>query len=242
VANLKAAEAQRNLAVLNLKYTEVRAPFDGRIGERLVDPGNLVGSGDNTVLARISQIDPIYVYFNISDSDLARLMQKARWSPGQANIMQWPVSASFLNEAGFPHRGRLDFAAISLAATTGTLLVRGIFPNKTGNVLPGLYARVRVPLEKKSALLIPDEAISQGQQGTYVLIVAEDSKVERRGITTGTIVNGLRVIENGLDGSEWVIIEGLLRSIPGRPIIPERSHIGAHFPYPTQSPRKLKGQ
>lgn len=222
-ANLKAAEAQRNLAALNLQYTEVRAPFDGRIDRRLVDPGNLVGSGDNNVLARITQIDPMYVYFNISDSDLARLTSRGSWSPKRANELQRPVSAAFLNETGFPHQGRLDFASISLTPTTGTLLVRGIFPNKSGKILPGLYARVRVPLEKRSALLIPEEAIAQDQQGSYVLIVGEGNKVERRGITTGPGVKGLRVVESGIDGSEWIIIEGLLRSIPGQKVTPERS-------------------
>ena len=90
-ANLIAAEAKRDLAKLDLSYTEVRSPFDGRIDRRLKDPGNLVGSGENTVLASVNQIDPIYVYFNISDLDLARLMAEAHWIPGHARQGTWPL-------------------------------------------------------------------------------------------------------------------------------------------------------
>ncbi len=149
-ANLKAAEAQRDLAKLNLSYTQITAPFDGRIDRRLQDPGNLVGAGENTVLAQINQIDPIYVYFNISDSDLARLMKRTRGVPGQTEALRWPVLAGLPNEEGYPHQGHLDFAAISLTPTTGTLLMRGVFSNPDGKILPGLYARVRVPVEKKA--------------------------------------------------------------------------------------------
>src|SRR6266571_336807 len=146
-ANLRAAEAQRDLAKLNLGYTVVTAPFDGRMDRRLVDPGNLVGSGSNTVLAQINQIDPIYVYFNISDLDLARLLKVTRGIPGPSDGRKWPVHAGLPNEDGYPHQGYLDFAAINLTTTTGTLLMRAILPNADGKILPGLYTRVRVPLE-----------------------------------------------------------------------------------------------
>ncbi|HXL20365.1 MAG TPA: efflux RND transporter periplasmic adaptor subunit, partial [Streptosporangiaceae bacterium] len=124
-ANLRAAEAQRDLAKLNLNYTLVTAPFDGRMDRRLVDPGNLVGSGSSTVLAQINQIDPIYVYFNISDLDLARLLKVTRGIPGPTDGRKWPVQTGLPNEDGYPHQGYLDFAAINLTTTTGTLLMRG---------------------------------------------------------------------------------------------------------------------
>jgi RND family efflux transporter MFP subunit len=216
------AEAARDLAMLNLGYTEVTAPFDGRVDRRQKDPGNLVGSGENTVLAEINCIDPIYVYFNISDADLARLIGEAHWTPGQARDMERPVFVGVLNEKGFPHRGKLDFASISLTPTTGTLLMRGVFSNPDGKVLPGLYARVRVPVREGPAFVVPEVAVGNDQQGTYVLIVNEKNAVERRGVKAGSAVDNLRVIDEGLNGKEWVIIKGLLRAAPGRQVTPER--------------------
>ena len=224
-ANLQAAEAARELSRLNLTYTEITAPFDGRIDRRLQDPGNLVGSGQNTVLAEVNQIDPIYVYFTISDLDLARLMREAHWTPGQANAKEWPVLASLTSEEGYPHQGRLDFASISLAPTTGTLLLRGIFSNPDGKILPGLYARVRVPARKGPALLVPQEAVGYDQRGSYVLIVNEHNGVQRVSVRTGTLVDHLEVIEEGLTGKEWVVIKGLQKAVPGRQVTPEREGV-----------------
>jgi len=222
VANLRAAEAQRDLAKLNLGYTLVTAPFDGRMDRRLVDPGNLVGSGGSTVLAQINQIDPIYVYFNISDLDLARLLKVTRGIPGSADGRKWPVHAGLPSEDGYPHQGYLDFAAINLTTTTGTLLMRGILPNADGRILPGLYTRVRVPLEQRSALLVPEVAIGHDQQGSYVLVVNDKNVVERRNVTTGAAVESRRVIGTGLTGGEWVVVNGVLKAAPGRTVAPER--------------------
>lgn len=239
-ANLKAAEAQRDLAKLNLSYTQITAPFDGRIDRRLQDPGNLVGAGENTVLAQINQIDPIYVYFNISDLDLARLIKSTHGIPGQAEAQKWPIFAGLPNEEGHPHQGHLDFAAISLTTTTGTLLMRGVFSNPAGKILPGLYARVRVPVEKKAAFLVPEVAVGNDQQGSYVFIVNEKNVVERRSVKTGPVVDNLRGIEEGLNGKEWVIVKGLLRAAPGRQVTPEREGLAPSGPGSPQSSRQGK--
>jgi len=239
-ANLRSAEAQRELAKLNLSYTDVRAPFDGRMDRRLKDPGNLVGSGENTVLASINQIDPMYVYFNISDLDLARLLKSTRGIPGPNSVQKWPVLAGLPNEEGYPHRGHLDFAAISLTTTTGTLLMRGVFPNPDGQILSGLYARVQVPLGERTAFLVPEVAVAHDQQGTYVFVVNEKNVVERRGVKTGPAADSLRAIDEGLSGTERVIVKGLLRAAPGRQVTPERE--GATQPEqgaaPSLPPRK----
>ena len=234
-ANLRSAEAQRSLAQLNLSYTDVRAPFDGRMDRRLKDPGNLVGAGENTILAQINQVDPIYVYFNISDVDVARLLKTTRGIPGLATTQKWPVYAGMPNEEGYPHRGYLDFAAISLTPTTGTLLVRGIFPNSNGQILPGLFARVRLPLEQKPAFLVPEVAIGHDQQGSYVFVVNEKNVVERRSVKTGPTVDSLRAIDEGLKGTERVIVNGLLRAAPGRQVTPEQEG-SARVPQPGASP------
>ena len=221
-ANLRSAEAQRELAKLNLSYTDIRAPFDGRIDRRLKDPGNLVGAGENTVLAEVNRVDPIYVYFNISDLDLARLSKNRRRIPGPADAQEWPVFAGLPGEEGYPHQGRLDFSAITLTATTGTLLMRGTFSNPDGKILPGLYARLHVPVEKKAAFLVPEVAIASDQQGSYVFVVNEKNIVERRNVKTGPVVDDLRAIEEGLKGKEWVIVNGLLKAAPGRQVTPEQ--------------------
>ncbi len=242
-ANLRSAEAQVELAKLNLSYTDVRAPFDGRMDRRLKDPGNLVGSGENTVLASINQIDPMYVYFNIADIDLARLLKSRRGIPGPADAQKWPVFAGLPSEEGYPHRGYLDFAAISLTTTTGTLLMRGVLPNANGQILSGLYARVRVPIEQRAAFLVPEVAIAHDQQGSYVFVVNEKNIVERRSVKPGPSVDSLRTIDEGLKGTERVIVNGLLKAAPGRQVTPEQEG-SARLPEqgasPSLPPRKAE--
>ncbi|HEY7037687.1 MAG TPA: efflux RND transporter periplasmic adaptor subunit [Methylomirabilota bacterium] len=221
-ASLRGAEAQRDLAKLNLDYTVVSAPFDGRMDRRLVDPGNLVGSQGSTVLANINQIDPIYVYFNISDRDLARLLKSTGGIPGPGDPRKSPVHAALPSEDGYPHQGYLDFAAISLTTTTGTLLMRGVLPNQDGKILPGLYTRVRMPLERRAMLLVPEVAVGHDQQGAFLLVVNDKNVVERRNVTTGPALEARRAIDSGLSGGEWVIVNGLLKAAPGRQVTPER--------------------
>jgi RND family efflux transporter MFP subunit len=199
-----------------------------------------VGSGENTVLAAINQIDPIYVYFTISDLDLARLMGEAHWIPGQARAKTWPVYIGLPNEKEYPHQGRLDFASISLTPTTGTLLLRGIFSNPDGKILAGLYARVHVPVKEKVAFLVPREAIGYDQRGSYVLAINQENGVERFGVKTGTLVDNLRVIEEGLTGKEWVVIKGTQKAIPGRRVTPEKQDLRASSPGLPPSPNQKK--
>jgi RND family efflux transporter MFP subunit len=224
-AALMTAEASRDLAQLNLDYTRVTAPFDGRIDRHLVDPGNLVGSTEKTLLAEINRIDRIYVYFTISEKDLLYLMHATRLSPEAASKAKWPVYLGLAHEKGWPHPGYLDFAAISVTPTTGTLLVRGIFPNQDGMILPGLFARVRVPVARQRSVLLLPQAIGFDQQGLYVLVVNEKNTVERRAVTPGTEVDGWRVVESGLAGPEWVVVKGVLKAIPGRKVTPEQEKL-----------------
>jgi RND family efflux transporter MFP subunit len=223
-ASLLAAEANRDLARLELGYTQIRAPFDGRIDRRLRDPGNLVGAGENTVLAQINQIDPIYVYFTISEMELLHRIRATGVSPGEAETLNIPVYLGLADEDGYPHRGRLDFTGIALTPTTGTLLLRGIFANTDGKILPGLYGRVRVQKlnSERMAVLVPQTALGYDQLGNYVLVVNDRNVVERRGVKSGAQAGDRTVIEEGLRGEEWVVVTGLLRAIPGAKVTPVR--------------------
>ena len=210
------------LAQLNLDYTQVTAPFDGRIDRRLVDPGNLVGAGEFTPLANVNQIDPLYVYFTINEPDLLRVMGQTGLTPVEAQKMKIPLYLGLANEEGYPHQGHFDFAAITINPTTGTQQLRGIFPNPDFKILPGLFARIKAPVvgSKKAALLVPEVALGYDQQGSYVLVVDDKNVVQRQTVKLGAKVGDLRVIDEGLTGNERVITKGMLRAFPGRPVTP----------------------
>ena len=128
------------------------------------------------------------------------------------------------NEEGYPHEGYLDFSSSTVNTSTGTLLVRGVFPNPDGKMLPGQFARVRLPIGKKeSAILVPQAAVSYDQLGNYVLIVNENNTVERRNVKTGAQKDHSYVIEEGLTGDEWVVTNGVLKAVPGKQVTPERA-------------------
>jgi RND family efflux transporter MFP subunit len=221
-AALKASEAKRDLARLDLSYTRVMAPFNGRIDRRLKDVGNLVGAGEYTLLAEINQIDPIYFYFTMNEADLLQVMTKSGRSPLESEKIKVPLSLGLANEEGYPHQGYLDFAAISLTPTTGSLQLRGIFPNPDGKIMPGLFGRIRgaVMGRTKENLLVPAVALGYDQQGPYVLVVEDNNLVQRRSVKTGIEVGDLRVVQEGLTGNEWIITNGLLRAFPGKPVTP----------------------
>lgn len=223
-AAVVAAEANRDLAKLDLDYTNVVAPFDGRIDRRLKDPGNLVGAGEFTPLAQINQIDPIYVYFTINETDLLRVIKQTSIGPGEAEKLKIPATLALSGEEGYPHQGYLDFTAISVTPTTGTLLLRASYPNADGTILPGLFARVRVLVvnSEKMALLVPEAAVGYDQQGSYLLVVNDKSVVERRSVKLGVRAEDGRVIEQGINDQDWVIMTGLLHAIPGNTVNPMR--------------------
>lgn len=223
-AALTAAEANRDLAKLDLEYTQVVAPFDGRIDRRLKDPGNLVGAGEFTPLALISQLDPIYVYFTINETDLMRVIKQTHIGPGEAEKLKIPASLGLSYEADYPHSGYLDFTGISVTPTTGSLLLRARYPNADGRILPGLFARVKVLVinSEKMARLVPEEAIGYDQLGSYLLVVNDKNIAERRPVKLGIRSGNERAIEDGLGDRDWIITRGLVRAIPGNPVTPIR--------------------
>jgi RND family efflux transporter MFP subunit len=168
-------------------------------------------------------MDPLYVYFTVSETDLFPVLTRPSETISSEKVPKYPLYIGLANEQAYPHEGYLDFASPSVNTTTGTLLVRGVLPNADGTVLPGQFARVKLPVGKeRSALLVPRVAVGNDEQGSYVLVVNEQNVVERRGVKTGPPRDSLYVIEDGLAGSEWVVVKGLLKAIPGRPVTPER--------------------
>jgi len=215
------AAAAVTLAKINLGYTRITAPFDGRIDRHLVDPGNLVGTaGTATKLATIEQVNPAYVYFSINERDLLRVraaaqaMSQAQGTPGEAPRV--PVQVALKTEEGYPHVGTLDFAGSGLDTGSGTLQLRASIPNAGYLLLPGLFARVRIALAAPvPRLVVPDRVVSSDQVGSYLLTVGPDHKVRQQRIETGPLENGYRAVLTGLDADSEVVIDGLQNAIPG---------------------------
>jgi RND family efflux transporter MFP subunit len=212
------------LAKINLSYTHVEAPFSGRIDRHLVDPGNLVGStGQATKLATLEQIDPAFVYFSVNERDVLRVRAAAmaQGRPLNGELPPVPVDLGLQTEDGYPHQGTLDFANTGLDTGSGTLQLRAVVPNSKWVFLPGLFARLRIPLgPPKPRLMIPDRIVGNDQVGSYVLILGADHKVVQQRIETGALQDGLRAVLSGLDPDSEVIVDGLQNAVPGNAVTP----------------------
>ena len=227
------AEAKILSAELNVEYTQVATPISGRVGREQVDIGNLVGNGEATLLTEITRFNPMYVYFNLNERDLLRVLkmykekiQRARLDITSGYLLeaQLPVYMGLANEDGYPHDGIFEFAESAVDTETGTMELRGIFANdnKPPALLPGLFARIRVPVDTRpDMLLVTERAIAQDQGGTYLLVVNSENKVERRSVTTGQRIDGMAVIEEGLLKDDQVVVEGVQRARPGRMVTPQ---------------------
>jgi RND family efflux transporter MFP subunit len=218
-------------AQINLNYTTVSAPFDGVVTRHLVDKGALVGVGSPTRLATILQLDPIYVYFVMSEPQtlqIKRINAKAGLPFRTSDLSTIPVEIGLQGEDGFPHQGHMDYASPQVDASTGTLEVRAIFDNKDRRLLPGLFVRVRTPVTKlESALLVPEQAIGSSQEGRYLLVVGADNVVQRKPVKPGDREGGLRIIESGIDPGDWIVTGGIQRAIPGAKVNPQQMKLSA---------------
>ena len=216
VANVKAAESAIRQAELNLRYTEIRAPITGRIGRRLVDVGNLVDA-EQTLMAVIESIDPIYAYFYLSERDLLRFMQMQR-DRKLPNPDENPPTLylGLENEPDFPHEGHLDFRELGVDPGTGTAFRRGIFPNPGQALIPGLFVRVRGAIgQPKPRMLVEERAIGTDQRGEYLLVVNDKQEVEYHPVKLGSRVGNLRVVHEGVQQRDRIIVNGLQRARPG---------------------------
>ena len=232
VARAKAKVAQ---ASLDLSYTKVTAPLTGRVSRNFVDMGNLVGEGEPTLLTKVTRYDPMYTYFNLNERDLLMAMAMLRKTVEEKGLDRekdsvskagLPLFLGLANEEGYPHKGIADFAESGVDTGTGTLQLRGVFPNPGNSpvLIPGLFTRLRMPIDKqKNALLVTERAIGADQGGRYLLVVNSENVVEKRPIRMGQLVDGLNVIEEGVQPGEWVVVNGLQRARPGAKVDPEQT-------------------
>jgi multidrug efflux system membrane fusion protein len=225
VASLVSAKASGETAALNLEYARIVAPISGRIGRKMVTEGNLVNGtmAESSLLATIVSLDPIYCYFEADERSFQKYQSMAREGKGE-NIRDGKVvcQVALDNETGFPHEGTMDFVDNQADPTTGTVRLRGLFANPDRVLQPGFFARVRVPGSGKyDALLIPDEAVETDQNQKFVLAVTSTNTTEYRPVKLGPLVDGLRVVREGLTSNDWVVTKGLMSVRPGMPVTPE---------------------
>ena len=232
-ADILIAEAKIESAELLVEYSQVAAPISGRVGREQVDLGNLVGNGEATLLTDVTRFNPMYVYFNLNERNLLLLLkiyrEKIQERGGETTSTylkqeKMPVYMGLANEEGYPHEGILEFAESAVDTGTGTMELRGIFVNdgRPPALLPGLFARIRVPVDQRAdMLLVTERAVAQDQAGSYLLVVDNDNKVGRRSVATGQVVDGLVVIEEGLSKDDRVVVKGVQRARPGFEVTPE---------------------
>jgi RND family efflux transporter MFP subunit len=221
-AQVLSAQGARNSAQLNLEFTHVTSPIDGRVGHQLVNIGNLVRA-DSTRLTTIVSIDPIYAYFSVDELaalSYQRLIREGKLASSGGG--KFPVYLQLQDETGFPHQGTIDFSDNAFDASTGTLLVRGSFPNSDGFLMPGNFVRVRVASSPKyNALLVADRAIGSDQDQGFVYVLDSKNIARLRHIKTGQLAEGLRVVKSGLQPDDVVVINGIIKVRPDSPVRPQ---------------------
>jgi len=234
-ASLKEADAAVDAARLDVEFTEVSAPISGRVGRKLVTEGNLItgGSGSQgTLLTTIVSLDPIYAYFEADEGSLLKYDRLAREGLRPSSRDQKnPVHVGLADERGFPHEGAMDFVDNRVDRGTGTIVGRALLPNPDLSLIPGLFARLRLPGSGQyKATLLPDEAIASDQSQKFVFVVDGENKVQYRPVEIGPLVDGLRVIRKGVAAGDWVIVAGLQRSRPGIAVDAQRDTVSAQVP------------
>jgi RND family efflux transporter MFP subunit len=230
-ANVAAQEAAVKQAALNLEFTELRAPVSGRIGDRRVSVGNLVMgnlTGTTTLLATIQSTDPIRFEFTADEGSYLRYVRMAGSRSGVNNAGKVPVKLRLLDEQIFSHQGHMDFVDNAIDNSSGTIRARAVFPNPNGTFTPGMFGRLQVAAGPPAeALLVPDAAIGTEQVRKFVLVVDDQNVAQARYLTLGPLIDGLRVVTAGLEASDRVVVNGLMRVRAGAKVTPELSTVAA---------------
>ncbi|MGE6468053.1 efflux RND transporter periplasmic adaptor subunit [Serratia proteamaculans] len=214
-SNVLAAQAQFDLAQLNLDFTRVIAPIDGRASRAMITAGNLVTAGDSaSVLTTLVSLDKVYVYFDVDEATFLRYQNDGR------RTAKLPVKVGLVGEDGYPHQGTVDFTDNQLNAGTGTIRMRALLENAERRFTPGLFARVQMPGSAVfNAMLINDKSVLTDQDRKFVYIVDKDGKAQRRDIEVGRVADGLRIVQKGLSAGDRVIVDGMQKVfMPGMPV------------------------
>ena len=221
-ADIRAAQAAVDAAQLNLDFTKVTAPIDGRASRALITSGNLVTAGDSaSVLTTLVSQKTVYVYFDVDESTYLHYQSLARSGQGaSSNHLALPVEIGLVGEEGYPHQGKVEFLDNQLTPSTGTIRMRALLDNAQRQFTPGLFARVRLPGSAEfNATLIDDKAVLTDQDRKYVYVVDKEGKAQRRDITPGRLADGLRIVQQGLKPGDRVIVDGLQKVfMPGMPV------------------------
>lgn len=226
-ANVAAAEAALESAALDLSFTEVRSPISGLVGRAEITDGNLVTAGQ-TKLTTVVSIDPIYVSFDGDEQVYLKYVGMAlRGERGSSRDTPNPVWAGLADERGHPHEGVMTFLDNELDAATGTIHARGLFKNPERRFTPGMFARVKlIGSGRYDALLINDSAVGTDQSVKFVLRVGADNKVEYRAVKLGPLIEGLRVVREGLAAGDVIVVKGIQQVRPGMPVTPQLVAMG----------------
>jgi len=217
-AAVAAANAAIAQAELNVSYCTIRSPIEGLIGKRLVDPGNLVGKGEATLLDTVSSIDPIRVNVSISEAEYLRFKQQEKKEGASASVSLELILA---DGSVFPYKGRVVITDRAVDVKTGTLSIIAEFPNPQGVLRPGQFGRVRAPVEVvENAILVPQRAVQEIQGAKTVLVVGADNMVALRTITPTESVGDLLIVRDGVKPGERVIVDGIQKARPGSPVNP----------------------
>lgn len=227
-AQVTEAQANEQLAAINYGYTSVSAPFDGVVSRHLVDQGNLVGNGAATTLATITQINPIYVYFNVSELEVLSI-RKAIMAQGHnpQDVIGAPVEIGLQSDSGYPYVGKIDYVAPGVDPATGTIQVRATVQNDSDILLPGLFVHGQIPLGAAVArLALPEAAVMSDQTGSYVYVVGKDNIVAQQRVQTGVQEDGMVAVA-GLDPDAQVVVDGLQNASPGNTVAPTEHDLTA---------------
>jgi membrane fusion protein, multidrug efflux system len=224
-AQTAAVDAALVAAELNLEFTRVTAPINGRVGRAIVTEGNLVstGPGEATLLTTLVSIDPIHAHFDADEGIFLKYADLARQGRRQsARSAKQRIELALAGEEGFPREGQLDFLDNRLDPATGTIRGRAIFRNPNGDLTPGLFVRLRLPGSNAySGVLIQDRAVGTDLDKRFVFVVKGDKTVEYRPVVLGPLIDGLRVVRSGLQAGEQIVVNGLQRVRPGATVEPE---------------------